>query len=241
MNWKLRLNILMLVVLTACGGGSDEPGSSNPDPDPDPVVPAPSASTLVFPDNNSECTTGEIVTESRSRVLFQWTDSENTDSYEVNLLNLNTNGSSKITSNTNSANITLDRGTPYEWFVVSRANGTTETANSTSWRFYNEGPGITNYAPFPAQVISPARGATLDSSGTVTLEWEGNDVDGDLVEFEVYFGTDAAAGTLIDTITESTLQVSVTTGQGFVYYWKILSRDSAGNTSESDVFQFRVN
>ena len=241
MNWKLRLNILLLVVLTACGGGSDEPGGSSPDPDPDPVIPAPSASTLVFPDNNSECTTGELVTDTRSRVLFQWTASENTDSYEVNLLNLNTSSSSKITSNTNSVNITLDRGTPYEWFVVSRANGTNETASSVSWRFYNEGPGIANYAPFPAEVISPSRGSSIDSSGTVTLQWQGNDVDNDIVEFEVYFGTDPAAGTLIDTVSENTLEVNVATGQGIVYYWKILSRDSAGNTSDSDIFQFRVN
>ena len=239
MNWKLRLNILLLVVLTACGGGSDEPGGSNPDPDP--VIPAPSASTLVFPDNNSECTTGELVSDSRSRVLFQWTASENTDTYEVNLLNLSTSSSSKIISNTNSVNITLDRGTPYEWFVVSLANGTIETASSTTWRFYNEGPGIANYAPFPAVVVAPARGATIDSSGTVSLDWEGNDVDDDLVEFEVYFGTDAAAGTLVDTITASTLDVNVTSGQGIVYYWKIISRDAAGNTSESDIFQFRVN
>jgi hypothetical protein len=242
MNWKLRLNMLLLLVLTACGGGgSDEPGGSNPDPDPDPVIPAPSAATLVFPDNNSECTTGEVVSDTRSRVLFQWTASENTDTYEVNLLNLTTTNSTKITSNENSVNITLDRGTPYEWFVVSRANGTSETASSVSWRFYNEGPGIANYAPFPAQVVAPAQGASINSSGTVSLEWQGNDVDDDLVAFEVYFGTDAAAGTLIDTISASTLEVNVTSGQGIVYYWKIVSRDSAGNTSESDIFQFRVN
>ena len=241
MNWKVRLNTLLLVALTACGGSSgDEPGG-NSQPDPEPPVPAPSAATLIFPDNNSECNEGEILNDTQSQVLFQWNESQNTDSYEVNLRDLSNNNFSRTVSNTNSALITLKRGNPYEWNVVSRANGTNETSTSASWRFYNEGPGVTNYAPFPAVAVSPSRGASIDSSGTVNLEWEGSDVDNDIVEYELYFGTDAAADTLLDTVTDNTLETDVVTGQGTIYYWRVLSRDSAGNTSFSEIFEFRVN
>lgn len=239
MNWKYRMSIVAVTLMTACAGGGDEPGA-NPDPGPDPVA-APSAATLVFPDNNSECNEGVILNDSQSQVLFQWNSSQNTDSYEVNLKDLSTNNFSRTVSNTNSVNITLKRGNPYEWYVVSRASGTTETASSATWKFYNEGPGIANYAPFPAVAVAPPRGASINSSGTVVLEWEGNDVDGDLVEYEVYFGTDAEADTLLDTLAENTLETGVTTGQGIVYYWRILSRDSGGNTSFSEIFEFRVN
>ena len=201
----------------------------------------PSAATLVFPDNNSECNEGEILNDTQSQVLFQWNNSQNTDSYEVNLRDLSNNNTSRTVANTNSVAITLKRGNPYEWFVVSRASGTNQTANSASWKFYNEGPGITNYAPFPAVAVSPPRGASITSSGTVTLEWEGSDVDNDLEEYEVYFGTNPEADTLLGTLADNTLETDVTTGQGIVYYWRILSRDSAGNTSFSEIFEFRVN
>ncbi len=228
-----------MAALMACSNGGDDPGP-DPDPDPDPVA-APSAATLVFPDNNSECNEGEILNDTQSQVLFQWNNSQNTDSYEVNLRDLSNNNTSRTVSNTNSVAITLKRGNPYEWFVVSRASGTNQTANSASWKFYNEGPGITNYAPFPATAVSPARGASITSSGTVTLEWEGSDVDNDLEEYEVYFGTNPEADTLLGTLADNTLETDVTTGQGIVYYWRILSRDSAGNTSFSEIFEFRVN
>ena len=239
MSWKYKRGILMMAALMACSSGGDDPG---PDPDPEPVqVAVPSAATLVFPDNNSECNEGVVINDTQSQVLFQWNSSQNTDSYEVNLKDLNTNNSSRTVSNTNSLNITLLRGNPYEWFVVSRANGTNETTSSATWRFYNEGPGVANYAPFPAVAVSPPRGATITSTGTVSLEWEGSDVDNDLVEYEVYFGTNTEADTLLETLADNTLETTVTTGQGIVYYWRVLSRDSAGNTSFSEIFEFRVN
>ena len=85
---------LMLIgmFLISCGGGGS--GSSDNGPDPVPV-PAPLAATLIFPDNNTECNEGEVVNDTQSRVTFQWNASQNTDSYEVNLKNLNTNNSSR--------------------------------------------------------------------------------------------------------------------------------------------------
>jgi hypothetical protein len=184
---------------------------------------------LIFPDNNAECNEGTVLNENQSAVTFRWTDAENADTYEVNLRNLSNNNTTKTNANNNSAEITLLRGTPYEWFVVSNANGTNVTATSPSWKFYNQGAGVENYAPFPAEAISPARGATVAATGTVTLEWTGSDVDDDIADFELFLGTDAAALTSIGTTAESTLDATISAGT--IYYWRVLSRDSQGNSS----------
>ncbi len=227
--------LLGCVFLMSCGGGGDDSGGPDPDPDP---VPAPAAATLVFPDDDTECNEGEIVNDTQSTVTFEWNASQNTDSYEVNLRDLNTNNTSRTISNTTTADITIGRGVPYEWFVVSRASGTNETANSPTWRFYNQGPGVENYAPFPAEAVNPPRGATINDSDTVTLEWEGGDVDDDLSEFDVFFGTDVDPTSLLETTANNTSEATISSGQ--VFYWKVVSKDSQGNTSQSEIFEFRV-
>lgn len=233
---KLKYGIIVLAVFlfAACGGSDSDNPDANPDPDP---VPTPLAATLVFPDNNTECNEGVIVNETESTVTFDWNASQNTDSYEVNLRNLNTNTSFTANSNTNSADITLQRGVPYEWFVVSKANGTNETASSSIWKFYNQGPGVENYAPFPAEAINPGRGETIDNSGTIQLEWSGSDVDNDITEYEVFFGTDSDPSVLLGTTSDTFIDATIATG---VYYWRVISKDSQGNSSESEIFEFNV-
>ena len=233
MRYELSLMTLLAVLLISCGGS----GNGEPEPEP-PVITPPSAATLIFPDNNTECNEGTIINESQSSVTFRWTDAQNADSYQLNIRNLDNNNTARTDAATNSATITLLRGVPYEWFVISRASGTNETATSATWRFYNQGPGVENYAPFPAEVVSPARGSTVPASTMVSLVWAGSDVDNDLVEFEVFFGTDPAALASLGTTSESTLDAAIVTGT--VYYWRVLSRDSQGNTSQSEIFDFRV-
>lgn len=234
---KLKISIILFsILLYSCGGGDN--GPSDPEPMPDPVA-VPSSATLVFPDNNTECNEGTVISETQSNVTFEWNASQNTDSYEVNLKNLDTGISARINSNTNSAAITLVRGTPYEWFVVSKANGTNQTASSSTWKFYNQGPGIENYAPFPAEAVSPARGSSVAASGTLDLEWSASDVDDDIADFDIYFGTDPLPATLIATTAETSQEATIASGE--VYFWRVISRDSQGNTSQSEIFEFRVN
>ncbi len=230
--YSLLTGIFLLLV--SCGGGD-----STPEPPPPVVITPPSAATLIFPDNNTECNEGTVLNQNQSAVTFRWTDAQNADSYELNVRNINTNSNSRTNSSTNSAEVILLRGTPYEWSVVSLASGTNETATSPTWKFYNQGIGIENYAPFPADAVQPARGANLPTTQTVTLEWTATDVDNDLVEFDVYLDTNETPATLLDTTTETTLDVAVVANT--VYYWRIVSRDSQGNTSESEIFDFLVN
>ncbi len=227
--------IITLSVMISCGGGGDD---SPPPTPPDPVA-DPKATTLVFPENNTECNEGVVVDDTRSRVTFRWNQADDTDNYEVNVRNLNTNNTSTSRVPGTEVEIQIDRGTPYEWYVVSTAMGTNVTAESAKFKFYNQGPGITNYAPFPAEAVSPARGATVSStSGMITLEWTGSDIDDDITEYEVFFGTDPNPAASIGTATETTFDATVMADT--TYYWRVVSTDSQGNTSQSEIFEFKV-
>jgi len=235
-SWKSQLVILLALGLVACGGSGGGGGTEDDGPV---EVPDPTAATLVFPDNNTECNEGEVLNESQSRVTFRWNASQNTDSYTVTVRNLNTLSQSSVNASTNEATITISRGTPYEWFVVSRANGTTATATSATWRFFNEGPGVENYAPFPAVAVNPTRGANLSGMSSVDLEWTASDLDNDIVEYEVFFDSTSDPTTSLGTTTDTTV-AGVAVSAGTIYYWKVVTRDSEQNSSTSEIFQFRV-
>lgn len=230
---KLENKLLFICILTliSCGGGDDGGGGTPP-------IDPPQAASLIFPDNNTECNEGTVVSMTNSVVTFRWTASQNTDSYEVNLRNLDANTTTKSTANTNEADINILRGTPYEWFVISKVQGTSETASSPAFKFYNAGPGVENYAPFPAEAVNPTRGATVQNSGNLALRWTGSDVDNDIVAYEVLFGTDTVPATSLGTTAETTIEVTIASGE--IYYWRVISRDSQDNTSQSEIFEFSV-
>ncbi len=242
--YTLAILFCALLLVGACSSGGD--GDDNPPPptgggDDDPVViPDPTAATLIFPEDDTECNEGQPISDTESTVTFQWNASQNTDSYLVTTTNLNSGNSFNTVANTNEAAITISRGTPYEWFVTSRANGTNVTAQSVAFRFYNEGPGIENYAPFPAEAVSPTRGATLPANTTsVTLEWTASDVDNDIVDFEVFFGLDEPGNLVsLGATTQTTFSVDVSSGN--VYVWLIQTVDGQDNASDSEEFLFRV-
>ena len=249
----MKLNKILYITLFAtalvfvgCGGsGGDD---DNPPPptggtDDEPMIPDPGAATLVFPENDSECTTGVVdpADETLSTVTFEWNASTNTDRYTMTITNLNTGTSAFANTNTNSVDFAIDRGTPYSWFVTSRANGTTATTDSGTFRFYNEGPGIENYAPFPAEAVSPARGASLATTTALVLEWSSGDIDNDITAHEVFLGTDAAALASVGTTATETSLADVAVTAATIYFWQVVTTDSAGNTSTSEVFEFRVN
>ncbi|WP_343487866.1 hypothetical protein [Allomuricauda sp. d1] len=240
-KYATLLSILILASLpSSCGGGGDVPSEMPPDDDEPVSVPDPSAATLIFPEDNTECNEGEIIDDATSTVIFRWNESQNTDDYQINVVNLNTDiVERRVSVIENEAPLVINRGTPYEWFVVSRADGTNTTATSSRFRFYNEGPGIENYAPFPAKAINPSRGSTLEASTTlISLEWEASDVDGDIVEFEGFFGTDSNPPSIGRIQNTSFTNLSVASGN--TYYWQIITYDSENNSSTSEVFQFRV-
>ena len=229
--------ILTLILLFNCSSGGDDGGSTvtPPPPTPDP----PTAATLTFPDDNEECTTGTDVNANQSSVTFTWQVSQNTDSYDLVLKNLATSTSLTHSSSTNQIEITLLKGTPYSWYVISKSNSVTQSAQSATWKFYNAGDPIQSFAPFPADLVVPLMGANLTGVSTVTLEWSGSDIDNDIVSYDIFIDTVSPPTTQLGTSqSQTTIEATVTAGNA--YYWRVITTDSEGNNSESEIFEFRV-
>lgn len=229
------MGAIALAVMIGCSSG----GGDNPNPTPTPVIEAPGAATLVFPSQNSECTEGNNATSTESDVAFDWNDASNTDSYQLYLKNLETQEITNYTTTSSQLTLTILRGTPYSWYVVSK-NAGTKTTQSATWKFYNAGEPVSSHVPFPAELVTPAMGSSLTASTTsVILQWNGSDVDNDIVNYEVLFGTVNPPTNNQSTTTDSNVIVSVASGN--TYYWRILTHDSQNNTSQSEVFQFKIN
>jgi len=200
----------------------------------------PSIVELKFPYENSLCNVGTNITPNQSTVLFEWGIGENTDSYTLNLKNLTTGIINTYQSTTNKISIDIARGTPFEWYVISNSKLVTTTATSNTWKFYNANDGIQSYAPFPAEIVSPKMAEIINpTKTTITLDWNGNDIDDDIVQYDVYFGTTKTPSIISSGLNVSILN-NVSIALNTIYYWKIITRDSKGNSSDSGVFEFKI-
>lgn len=222
------LSLWVLVILSSCGGNDDPP-------------PAPVGANLVFPLESSECTTGVSINETQSQVTFEWQASTNTDSYTLNAINLDTNVPQSISTAATSASLSIAKGTPYSWSVTSINSRSDQVATSETWLFYNSGS-QTTYAPFPAQLVLPISGSTVQKSiaNEVVLAWSGADVDGDIDNFEVFFSNENPPTTSVGTITSTVMELTVSVESDTIYYWKVVTTDLEGNASDSGIFEFKV-
>jgi len=220
--------LYIIALLVSCGGDDGPP-------------PAPEGAMLVFPEENSECTTGTDINQMSTQITFRWMASNNTDSYTLSVVNLETNVPQNISTATTSASLTITKGTPFAWSVTSRNSDSDQVASSATWLFYNAGS-QTTYTPFPAQVVKPASGSTVQRNiaNEVVLEWSGADVDGDIESFEVFFSDTEPPTTSLGITNASTMELPVAVESGIVYYWKVVTTDLEGNTSDSGVFDFKV-
>jgi len=201
----------------------------------------PEIAVLVFPNKNSECTTGRDINQSTSEVEFQWMASNHTETYELRVTNLNTNITQIVSTAAISAKLPIAKGEPFSWFVRSLNTKVTETAISETWRFYNAGF-QTTYAPFPAEVITPKNGASVfkDINNEVSLEWEGADVENNIEGYELYLSTTTPPEILIASPSSDENSAKVSVASDTTYYWKVITIDSEGNSSDSGIFTFKV-
>lgn len=201
----------------------------------------PEAVQLISPEQNSECTTGVSLGQDTSRVTFNWSAANNTETYELRVTNINTGLVQNIVSSSTSAALILSKGQAYSWFVRSRNSNVDRTVSSAVWNFYNSGS-RTTFAPFPATIISPASSETvfMDINNEVTLSWTAADLDNDIVNYEVYFSAQSIPTDLIRTLTPSTSSIKVTVIANTIYYWSIVVIDLEGNRTSSGVYNFKV-
>lgn len=231
---KLALFVFTLAIsiLTSCGG---EDGPTTPDPEP---ILSPEKATLVYPNNNEECTTGNVVSDSETTISFDWEKSENTTIYKIFVRNMSNNQTSSFDASSDKIDLKLTRGIQYSWYVQSKSNKTTDIATSDTWSFYLAGVGTQNYIPFPAELTAPENEAEI-STTTVDLSWNGVDLDNDIKEYEVFLDMNNNPTTLKGVVSSMELK-NINVSSGNTYYWKIVTTDEIGNASTSSIFSFTV-
>lgn len=221
--------ILLLLLMASCG--NDDNLKNN-------IALNPSKAQLIFPENISECIEGSIISDTQSEVIFRWTPTENTEVYDLFITNLNLTATETYTTENTQLPITIERGTPYSWYVSSKNNSSTTI--SDVWSFYNAGNRMEYFIPFPAQNIYPESDHILPSNiNSITLEWDAKDLDSDILEYDVYFD-ELNPPEIYREKTKENIMADVPISSGNTYYWKITTRDEVGNESDSTIFVFEV-
>lgn len=234
---KKYLILILCVLEIACGKGKSSSTGALP----------PAKANLVAPAQNQACTTGTIISDTQSSIQFSWQSAANATSYEITIKNLLDNTVITQTNSSNSISVTLNRNTPYAWYITSKSSKTSTTAKSDTWKFYNAGLGVLNYAPFPAEIKKPTMYQVITlsapaTSATLSLEWAGSDVDNDISKYDVYWGTSKTEANgfyrtgLNPTQTSTTAVCNINT----TYYWKVITTDLAGNSSDSGWYEFSL-
>ena len=204
----------------------------------------PEVANLISPVDKETCLDGVSINDTQSNVNFVWGTATGALSYELEIANLLTQSTQLYSSDTNELSIALSKAEPYSWSVRSIGETGTTPSVSDPWKFYLAGDAVVNYAPFPAELITPRSGAntTPDINNLVILRWTADDVDDDLNHFEVYL--DTIDGTTLNqeiAYQAQETQLEVEVENNTVYYWKIVAIDLNGNQSSSGVYTFRTN
>jgi hypothetical protein len=223
---RLCIYFLSLILIWSCGS---EP------------IPEPQATVLIAPADLNECTTALVLSETERQVKFQWTLALNTDSYELVVVNTLTNARYEKTSSLLTESIVLTSGASYRWYVNSKSLLSSAVGKSSVQQFYLEGSQDESYLPFPAVLLRPENQSIVDleSSGDFLFDWEGYDLDEDIVSYAVYLGkTEDNLDLVQEGLTVSQLSLSLDTGER--YFWQIITLDSEGNTSKSEVYSFQT-
>ena len=216
------------LLLAGCGGGKDAP------------VPAPGATTLSSPANNTACLKSSSAGSNSGTVTFSWTTAGNADSYQLEIKNLNTQATTSYTTNNISYTASLDVNIPYSWDVIA-INATGKTT-SDIWKFYLSGTASSSYAPFPADLTAPASGTIISANGAatvqVTFQWTGSDPDNDIASYALCLDNTNGSTQVIASQTGTTATQVLASGK--TYYWKVVTSDSVGNSSSSALSSFQV-
>lgn len=201
----------------------------------------PEAVQLIFPNQNSECTTGQSLGLETSQVEFNWSAADNTETYELRVTNTTSGTIQTIVSSSTTARLPLAKGEQFSWLVRSRNSKIEETVSSEIWNFYNAGS-RTTFAPFPATIVNPVSSENVfkDINNEVVLSWSASDLDNDIVSYEVYFSVETPPTDLIRTLQPTTNSIKVSVTSDTVYYWSVVVVDSEGNKSNSGIYNFKV-
>ncbi|MFH0992041.1 MAG: SUMF1/EgtB/PvdO family nonheme iron enzyme [bacterium] len=142
-----------------------------------------------------------------------------------------------IATNQTAANISwsgLSGGTTYYWKVVANdSKGATTTG--PVWSFTTATP--TNNPPAAPSNPIPSNYAGPQPT-SLTLSWYCSDPDGDLLTYDVYFGTSNPPTTQVATGQNAASMARSGLANGETYYWKIIAKDSKGASTNGPVWSF---
>lgn len=232
---KIKYFLLLsafLMVVGACK--KDKPH------DPEPTPPEfPRQASLSVPENGQPCFSGTSVSATQSRVNFIWATAAHADSYELHIKNLLTGDSIKQNTDVASVNVNLLKNTPYSWYVVSKSSKVSVTTASEVWKFYNSGPGVSVFPPYPAQLVAPSNGAQFNTPANnfVQLQWTAAAGSSPIKEISVYVGTDNNPGYLAGTVTSGNV-FSYNISPKTLVYWRVVTKDMMGSISSSEIYSF---
>jgi len=205
--------------------------------DPEPL---PGKAVLLLPRNNEICADGVIVSVSRTKILFKWDAAINSDSYVLSIKNLDNGQISTHSTDKTQLELELDRNLAYSWFITSKNTQINKEISSDPWKFYNPAPAQTTFSPFPAELTAPRYGEIIPlSTATVTLRWSASDPDGDIDSYDVYLGN-TNVPVLFRSALKTAFLADLVLDRNKTYYWKIITRDTKGNRSNSDVYVFKL-
>ena len=200
----------------------------------------PAKAKLVSPAKDEACISGKSVSEQLNTINFVWEKAEHADSYKLAIKNLLTNQTPTYNRVEPSKNVVLDKSTPYAWYVVSKSAKSGVETMSETWKFYNSGPGASNYIPYPAEAVAPKMGETVVApNNLVTLRWLALDLDNDIRSYRLYLDTNPDPALFKENYTTNSAKDIYVNGNT-VYYWKVVTIDQMGNSSESMVYKFTV-
>jgi hypothetical protein len=207
----------------------------------DDVTPPPGAVALVSPAGSEVCVKGKTTSgTTTSMVAFSWKAAEGAENYRVDITNLNTQAKVSQTVKGVTFSTALDVNAYYSWQITA-LNGGGESS-SDAFGFYLSGTPDSNYAPFPAELISPAMDALLNAGGesalSVTFQWMGTDLDNDVAGYLFYLDQTDASTQVGSLLTSGSVTHSLDRGK--TYFWKVVTTDKAGNSSTSAVASFAI-
>lgn len=211
--------LLICVIAISCSSDGRDENTTPPQENNAPSIPA-----LLFPSNNMLCIDNVL--------LFDWEKSTDPDSdaitYEVQVATDNqfSNIVHAASSKDTNREITLEKGEAYYWRVRAKDTKGDESEYSITWQFYTEGDGEQNHLPFAPSLVFPVNASEINES-SVELRWSANDVDNDVLIYNVFFGLENPPNNITEGQTENKIIIDeLESGQ--TYYWKIEVLDGNG-------------
>jgi len=201
------------------------------------IIESPAIVILIFPENNTECNEGTIISDTQSEVSFRWNKSPNADSYTLVINNIDSGTTQNINTNDTEEKVILERGTNYSWQVISKLNSTSLTTFSSTWRFFNASIPVESHVPDQAVIVSPVADSIVNSC-PVILEWTSSDKDNDIKLHDVILDLDYPPTKIIGSTTENNFQPNLLSDK--TYYWQVITIDNDGNKSSSEISSFKI-